>query len=432
MWCTKPVIFWLFAGSLLLPAARCQERSANLTFDFHDVDLRAALDTLISRYHVPLLFVDADVEGKRISARCGGCSEEGALEGVLGQTDLTWRKMGSQYLISKRRFVRANASVTVRGVVVDSLTGLPLENSIVFLAGTTVGASSGVNGSFLLRSVLAGGMDLVASVIGHDRKVVHLQPAAGDSVFMVIKLSPRLLQGELVEVVAGEPKDWKKNLALFEKIFTGGGEYAGECRLLNPYVVDLSLHGQTLVATSDSLLWIDNPALGYTMGVVIRNFEWDVRRDQGIWSVYVFFKELDPGTRGQREKWLEHRRSVYEGSLRHFLWALIHRRVFEEGFEIRTGKWTDSRMWTLIGEETIQLAQDSKTHLIEWAYPKRIRVDYSSQLFAPGFLRLAEDYALIDSSGVVVKPLTFELGGRWGEERIGSVLPNDYTPEDHP
>jgi hypothetical protein len=432
MWCSKLIIFCVLACSLASTGARCIETGANLTFEFHDLGLRAALDSLIARYGIAVLYVDGDVEGKRVSARCDGCTEEEALEAILKPTGLAWHRMGTEYVISKRRIVRADAGVTVSGAVVDSMTGLPLENAVVFLAGTTVGTSTSVSGEFLLRSVLAGGLDCVASVVGHERKVTHIQLTAGDSISLIIKLSPHLVQGEPVEVLAAEPKDWKKNLALFEKIFRGRGEYAEQCLLLNPYVVDLSLHGQMLVGTSDSLLWIRNPALGYTMGVVIRRFQWDVRRDQGIWSVYVFFKELDPETRSQRETWLERRRIVYEGSLRHFLRALVHRRVFEEGFEIRTGKWSDSRMWTLIGEDTIQLAPHAGTRLIEWHYPKRIRVDYSSHLYAPSFMRLMGDCALVDSAGVVVKPLTFELGGRWAGERVGSMLPNDYAPEDHP
>jgi hypothetical protein len=322
--------------------------------------------------------------------------------------------------------------VTVSGTIVDSLTGRPLENAIAFFAGTTVGTNSSAGGEFLLRSGLAGDQDFVISLVGYDRKVMRLQLTPGDSVSLTIPLSPRLIQQEQVEVMAGDAKEWKANLALFRRIFCGWGEYSEQCRLLNPYVVDLHMRGHTLVAGSDSLLRLDNPALGYDMSVVIRKFEWDIDRDEGVWSVYVLFRSLRPESPDQRAQWTERRRSVYQGSQRHFLWALVHRRVFEEGFEIRTGKWSNTRMWTLIGDDAIQLVHDPGTRLLQWKFPGKIRVDYSPQLFAPCFLRLVEHHSLIDSSGVVMTPLAFELGGRWGWERMGRMLPNDYVPSDHP
>jgi len=118
--------------------------------------------------------------------------------------------------------------------------------------------------------------------------------------------------------------------------------------------------------------------------------------------------------------------------MRHFLWALVHKRLFEEGFELRTGRSLEkSKGWRKIGEDAVQLEQDLGTHLLEWKYPNWIRVDNISISTIPSFLRMVEIPALVDSSGVVATPLAFELGGKWEGERVGSMLPADYSPEDH-
>ncbi len=356
--------------------------------------------------------------------------EEEALDALLGQVHLTWRKSGSQYVIVHRRPVRPDAAVTVSGTVVDSLTGHPLENAIAFLAGTTVGANSDERGEFRLRSDRAGRLDLVIALVGYERRVIRIEADPGDSLFRPVVLSPRVLPQEQIEVTSFGSKEWESNFALFQKIVCGSGEYADRCRAVNPFVVNLHLSGNTLTARSDSILWIENAALGYRIGVVVGNFHWNVDRDDGKWLAYVFFRNMTPESRDQRAEWMENRKSVYRGSLRHFLWALVHGRVIEEGFTIRAGKWSDSRMWKLLGPDAIPLEQYPGTRLLEWTYRRMIRVDYNPQVFPPSFLRLVDEFALVDSSGVLATPLAYELGGKWGWERMGRMLPYDYSPED--
>ena len=320
----------------------------------------------------------------------------------------------------------------IAGRILNEQSGEPLENANVFLAGTTIGMSSGPRGEFLLRSVLTGGQDLVVSLVGYDRRVIHLALTAGDSTFLTVSLMPHVLLGEQIQVVASEPKEWKENLVRFEKVLFGEGEFADQCRLLNPYVIDLKLTGDRLVGRSDSLLRVENPALGYTMGVVIRKFEWDVRHDRGSWAAYVHFRESIPRSQDQREEWRDHRRSAYEGSMRHFFWALAHRRLMQEGFAMRTGNMISySQRWTEISEDSIHLLQDPGTQLIQWIYPDWVRIDLDFPSKDPGYIHLVQDHALIDSSGVLVTPLAFDLGGRWGRERMGSLLPVDYFPDTH-
>jgi hypothetical protein len=242
-----------------------------------------------------------------------------------------------------------------------------------------------------------------------------------------------VLQREEIQVVASEPIEWKKNLTLFEKILLGDGEIADQCRLINPYVIDLRRSDNTLVGASDSLLRVENPALGYSMDVVMSRFEWDITKEQGLWTAYVHFHESVPESEDQHKEWMDHRWSVYEGSLRHFFWALVHKRLRKEGFQMRTGRDVSaSRLWSVIREDSIHLTEEPGTRFLEWIYPEWIRVDLDFPSPHPSFLHLVEARALFDSSGVLVTPLAFNIGGRWASERLGRMLPADYFPIPRP
>jgi hypothetical protein len=232
--------------------------------------------------------------------------------------------------------------------------------------------------------------------------------------------------------VGGDAAEWKKNLAVFEKVFLGKGEFARSCRLLNPYVIDFIVRGDTLVARSDSLVWVENPAIGYRMRVAIGTFEWDLRHDQGVWTAYVLFQECVPASPEEREDWREHRRTVYEGSMRYFFQSLIRGRDTEEGFQIRAGRNLDmSPYWPVIERDSLPLSLDSLTHHFQWMDSRWVRVDSPRRSSSPSFFRVVGTGASIDSTGLATNPLDFEVAGKWAGERIGSLLPTEYVPDAH-
>ncbi len=61
-----------------------QDREKPHSFQFRSVELRVALDSLMQWYAVPLIYLDKDVEGKRIDAECSECDFEDALRHAPG------------------------------------------------------------------------------------------------------------------------------------------------------------------------------------------------------------------------------------------------------------------------------------------------------------------------------------------------------------
>jgi len=312
----------------------------------------------------------------------------------------------------------------VAGRVVSDLTGEPLENANVFVAQTFCGTSTAGDGSFLLRPGFQGSYDLVVSLVGYDRKVIRLRLAGGDTVRLEVRLTARVLRGEGVQVLATRPEEWDRNLAAFRNAFIGPDVSVDDCVLLNPWVVDFQMNGDTLIASSDSLLRIDNRAFGYRIQGAIGEFRWDLKHDAGVWSIYPQFTLMPAVSPEQSKTWAENRRGQYLGSLRHFLRACITGRCKEEGFAVRSLRWD---RWSRVKEGMIGINRWAGTSLYEWRYRGQIMGNYRSSR-RPGYLRLVAEYALIDSTGFLVTPFAMELGGLWGEERVGSILPVEYTP----
>ena len=256
----------------------------------------------------------------------------------------------------------------ITGTVVSDVTSEPLENANVFIAQTFCGTSTGTNGSFVLTPGFQGSYDLVISLVGYERKVIRLQLAGRDTVRLEVRLTERILSEEPVQVLSSRPEEWERRLAAFLRVFIGPDISAEDCTLLNPWVVNFRMSGDTLVASSDSLLRIDNRAFGYSIRGAIGIFRWDLKHDAGVWSIYPRFLLMPATSPEQPKKWDENRRTEYLGSLRHFLRACIAGRWKEEGFTVTSPGWNRREP---VSEGMIGINRWAGTSLFEWRYRGR-------------------------------------------------------------
>jgi hypothetical protein len=99
-----------------------QENGQVHSFRFRDVQLRAALDSLMGWYDVPVIYLDKDVAGKRVTAECSNCTFDQALRAVNDGQGLLWRRIGNQVLLQKREAEPESSAATLSGTISDSLT----------------------------------------------------------------------------------------------------------------------------------------------------------------------------------------------------------------------------------------------------------------------------------------------------------------------
>lgn len=252
----------------------------------------------------------------------------------------------------------AQENSVITGRVTDKNTHKPLSMVNVYLEGTSIGSATNKEGNFMIKSVPPGMYTLVVSMIGYKTVSMPVDCDAHKEMSVDIVLVSMVLPGREVTVTAEEPKEWKRNLAVFTHTFFGLSEFADDCELVNPEVLDFQKIAKTntngnqeewLIASSDYPLVFINRALGYRVSYAIRRYRVSIRngnrfeiRTDGSWhgplemEGYMWFKSLQAENPCEVEMWEANRLKAYRGSFRHFLWTLAHSRLKEEGFVVRS------------------------------------------------------------------------------------------------
>ena len=80
----------------------------------------------------------------------------------------------------------------------DAAEGTTLPGANVFIQGTSLGAATGVEGEYQVRSIPAGDYVLRASYVGYENREIPISIVDGQTVTLDIELSPSGVLGEVV------------------------------------------------------------------------------------------------------------------------------------------------------------------------------------------------------------------------------------------
>lgn len=146
-----------------------------MTFTFRNIPLRAALDSLMHMAPFSIIYLDAMVEGRTVTASCTDCSIPAALDVLLQDTDLIWTATGSQVILQPRPPVTRPVEGTIAGVVRDAPSGEWLGGVNVLLARTADTSAvmafrwcpTNSGGFYSLRKVPPGVYRVMARSIGY-------------------------------------------------------------------------------------------------------------------------------------------------------------------------------------------------------------------------------------------------------------------------
>ncbi len=335
---------------------------------------------------------------------------------------------------------------TLQGRVVDAKTGEPLVGAHVFLAGSTLGATTDRDGRYRLAHLPPGRHEIAASMLGYEHQSQRLSLPATDSLDFRLK-STVIALGE-VFVAATRPEQWRRHLETFEQLFLGTTDNAERCTLLNPEVLDFTDDDGRLRAEASAPLLIENRALGYRVHYYLKEFEvvHGVLRYLGI----PRFDELEPRNKRERRRWERQRRKTYEGSLQHFLATLFDTGNIKDakkaGFEVSVAPQFEldpSSTFPVRSGSLLRPAAEPHSRLL--AFEDHLQVVYTPDVRLPspsGFpginntslddyaswITLTDGPAEIDRFGHLFDPYAVTTYGRWSQERIAEILPREYQP----
>ncbi|MBJ6143549.1 carboxypeptidase-like regulatory domain-containing protein [Siccationidurans sp. BT559] len=384
----------------------------------------------------------------------------------------------------------AAAQATLTGVVRDSLTQKPLPFASVFLANTTLGATTTEQGTFTLAGVPAGSYDIVASYVGYRlaKQAITVGPAPQQ---LTLNLAPTGAQ--LGEVVVrprpNNPGDYQK----FKELFLGHSTFSQQCRIHNPddVLVDFDPKTTELSATARNYVQVDNQALGYRVKYYDLRFTCNFTQQVVTFYGQPIFEEMPTRSARQRRQWDANRVRAYLGSLPHFFRSLRDSQHTAQGFVARRLRIvpnphfarTDSLRQALLRQRRAYSATE-RDSLKQWAavptsfsllYMAPLHVDKLRRVAADGrrvFLRFQDQlqvtYLLagpdanyhpqparavrgsapspppqdvqvsqlvlmkpeveIEPNGQLANPLAVYTDGYWGFEKMGEFLPVNYLP----
>lgn len=228
----------------------------------------------------------------------------------------------------------------VTGKIINHTDKKPVAGASVFLGNATIGNETDNDGAFTLQNVKPGKYMLVVSIVGFDILSEPLTVTNINVSLPDIEISPSVITLGEVKIKANAGKDAYSDWAheTFLKEFLGTSDYAKDCKILNPEVLNVAYDQSTntITASSSDFLLIENDALGYNIKYRLTKFEMrsNSQEDKDIhYEGSVFFKEMK-GSPGQEKRWKQNRQELYGNSSTHFLRAILNDQLDEEGFRV--------------------------------------------------------------------------------------------------
>ncbi len=218
--------------------------------------------------------------------------------------------------------------------VVDFQTNQPIVGVSVFLSNTSIGGESNTLGEVLLQNIPNGRYNLIASSFNYEEYTNSIQSSI-NTITIKLKPSANLLKDVIVE--SYETDGWEKYGIYFVNNFIGNSSLSQNCKLTNPEVVKFKLNSKTNVlrAFAHEKLIFENRSLGYKIIYMLNKFEYNLDNNTFKFAGSPLFEELKYGNEIQKHKWDSVRKTIYLGSLMHFMRSLYADNMTQDGFELK-------------------------------------------------------------------------------------------------
>ena len=383
----------------------------------------------------------------------------------------------------------ALAQGRLTGVVQDSATHQPLAFASVFLANTTLGATTTEQGTFEFPKVPAGNYDVVGSYVGYrlgKQSITVGKAAAPQQVTILLGSSGPQLGEVVVEANPHREEDFKK----FSTFFLGESTFSRQCKITNPKDVVVYTNDSTkeLTAAAKNFVQVENQALGYRLKYFGMFFTYNPETEFVAFSGQPVFEEMTPRDAAQQQQWETNRAVAYVGSFTHFLRSVYDNSLKANNFLTQQIRITPnprfSRLEKLQQRPASSLSAAERDSLgrlgsvqpvFATLYPAARAIDsvrrvapdgrtflrFTGELQVTHFgeapdanytapmatlgpeprkqpypakrqvsrIRLQVPEAEIRANGTLRNPADVSTGEYWGFEKVGEFLPLDYQPD---
>lgn len=370
------------------------------------------------------------------------------------------------------------AQLRISGTITDRQTRQPVDFASVYINGTTNGTLTDSLGYFHLENVELP-CTVVVSHLSYvtQTKIVSDVPASNIDFLLETKVNK-------IEGVNVTDKNLKKeNLKLFREKLLGNNAWGRHASIFNEDAIQFSREytteivsasdkqkiksipknvmdyqtyadGQyitykiptTLRANSTEPLKIELPLLGYTVYLDLIEFEWKplTNTEQETCTIkgYSYFNEHTYHSKRDSTRINKNREKNFYNSAHHFCKSLYDNKLYENGYmmleipenifftkELNPGKYMDTE-----GKYAIITGLNKKRLIMRYYYDRNGRpVDLNKNNginFIDSQIIFRRDTCVIGPGGTIPGN-TIIFGSPVGDKKVGSMLPDNYTPENH-
>jgi hypothetical protein len=332
-------------------------------------------------------------------------------------------------------------SQTFRGTVYDLSTDGTLGYAVVYINGTSVGTYSDMQGNFELNISKYSSRPITISLVGYFS--VTISEHSTNKKYLIY-LTPKIK--ELQEVVVTADGYREANLKIFKREFLGNTQNSLDCKILseNNIYFHFNPESKTLKAFSSEPILIHNKALGYMITYYLDKFIYvdstieigplNKKREQfesmTLLGNYIFSDELSKLSESEKLKIEARRRNAYLGSRMYFF------RLLYQGYLYQLGKHNILLSDKGIIHKDFLINSKKKLNSDSLVISKNTLSGYlknEGDLYVKYRTRHTSIYIKVDSvyfeKDGYFDPVSLEFSGEMSKQRIGDLLPFEYTLE---
>lgn len=442
-----------------------QGRNERVTLSINDQELPTIFDSLSMQtgyffsYNSELL-----PKGSRFTLNAIDQPIDQFLSNLLVGTNLKYSFFKEQIIINfepPSRDLKKRKLFNISGKVLDE-AGQELIGVNVFLNGTTLGASTDIDGNYRIENIPPGLYDLVFSYVGYQNAIYNLSEYNGGARIQRHRMELSVDELQEVEVVADrisrDGDKWFVYYELFKNDFLGSSENSRYSIILNPEVIDFSFtqSNNTLVAFASEPIKIRNEVMGYDINYYLESF---VRADDDLRfrGNLKFQNNYGSASKFSKRRIKSERKKAYLGSWNHFKKSLLSNKLKKNGFRIyktnnieginvnkleernesdilvfKGNHWElDFRDYLVV---TYSKEQESINFLLDGRFSSIIHKDKIKPNGVmeknPGkqisVLKLLHGPVRLDLNGQVVDKFASTSFGYWSWERLSDLVPLNY------
>ena len=225
-----------------------------ITFNFYKTDVSFALDHLIDKYNLTIVYPD-EIEEYTTSSSCENCDKEEALSAILKGRTLSFEKFGNQFVVY---FEKEKTIFSLYGRCIDIESGEPISYANIHIPHLNIGDISNQNGIFSIPGVSKDLCTLVVSYIGYETEIKELRFPKDENIFHEIKLIPKIINSNEVSILGSNIE------------FMGDSNIPGQISFSPKHVATLPNLGEVDIFRSIQYLPGVQLALGSTSNLYIR------------------------------------------------------------------------------------------------------------------------------------------------------------------